>query len=520
MTNQIKKILVVGGGTAGWITAGLIAVEHGERNGIEVTLVESPTISPIGVGEGTWPTMRTTLRKLGISETEFIRQCDASFKQASKFVNWVNNPEENPQEDNNYYHPFTIPAKYIETNLALYWQKFRKEVSFANALSFQTSLCDRGLAPKQITTPEYACVANYGYHLDSSKFSEMLKKHAIAKLGVKFISDDVTGVISGQNDEIEAVITKRNGKIVADLFVDCSGFSSLLLGQHYQVPFIEVNKTLFADKALAVQIPYASELSPIASHTLSTAQKAGWIWDIGLSSRRGIGYVYSSAHTTREKAEDELARYVEFSGGKINKQPVREIDIRAGYRASLWHKNCVAVGLSGGFLEPLEASSLVMVELAATAICDALPATHEIMGYLSRKFNEIFQYRWESIINFLKLHYILTKRTDSDFWIDNCRSESIPASLREMIEIWRYRAPWQCDFIYRDEVFSAASYQYVLYGMGFETRTNVCSGNSVFDTIMRNTINENRAYANRVVQALPDNRDLVNKIKEFGLSKI
>lgn len=515
MSKIIKKVLVVGGGTAGWITAGLIAATHKSIKGntIEVELVESPNISPVGVGEGTWPTMRNTLIKLGISETEFMRCCDASFKQASKFVGWLDGSDA-------YYHPFTIPAKYIDSNLASRWQDIRNKISFADAFSAQANICELGLAPKQIATPEYAGVLNYGYHLDSLKFSEVLKKHAQQALGVKFISDDVVGVNTFESGDIESVATKKNGVITADIFIDCTGFASRLIGEHFGAELIDVKNTLFADTALAVQVPYASPSENISSHTLSTALSSGWVWDIGLPTRRGVGYVYSSAHTSDLKAEAELAAYVKTLGASLDLMSPRKIAINSGYRATPWVRNCVAVGLSAGFVEPLEASSLVMVELAAKMISEELPATKGAMAPTAKKFNALFRYRWEKIIDFLKLHYVLSKRIDSDFWVDNRSSETIPESLRDLLEIWQHRSPWHEDFPQRDEIFSAASYQYVLYGMGFNTEVRSYLKTENEYSLLINTVNEMAALTAKLKGGLPLNRELLSKIETFGLNKI
>ena len=229
MSRPIRKIVVVGGGAAGWLTAGTIAAEHdvGGEDGITVTLIESPDVATIGVGEGTWPTMRQTLRRLRISETEFIRQCDASFKQGTRFDGWHTGTE-----GDRYYHPFSLPQGYATNSLVPSWQASRDKISFADAVCVQSHLCARGLAPKQASTPEYAAVANYGYHLDAGKFSQMLQRHCTEVLGVRHILDHVTGIHAEENGDVASLSSKRHGDIEGDLFVDCTGFASLLLGKH------------------------------------------------------------------------------------------------------------------------------------------------------------------------------------------------------------------------------------------------------------------------------------------------
>ncbi|GAA0858603.1 tryptophan halogenase family protein [Aliiglaciecola litoralis] len=514
----IRKIVIVGGGSAGWLTAGVIAAEHmaNSAEGIKVTLIESPDVKPIGVGEGTWPTMRGTLRKMGITETQFIRECDATFKQGAKFAKWVTGAD-----DDAYYHPLVLPQGYEQINLAPFWHEHAEQVPFADAVSFQGHLCERGLAPKQNTTPEYAHVANYAYHLDAGKFSVMLQKHCTEQLGVTHILDHVTGINSHDNGDIKSLNTKLNGELEADLFIDCTGFKSLLLGEHYQIPFIDKRHILFNDAALAVHVPYESEQSPIASHTISTAQSAGWIWDIGLPSRRGVGHVYSSAHISDEQAEVELRDYIRATiGDKVDDLSIRKIPITPGHRETFWHKNCVAVGLSAGFLEPLEASALVLVELSAAMISEQLPATRGVMDIVAKRFNDKFRYRWDRIIDFLKLHYILTKRKDTPYWVDNCKAESIPQDLQEQLELWKYHSPWHSDFTQIDEVFPSASYQYVLYGMGFRTQMPATMRRSSNRQIAMENLAKNQQLTNKLLKGLPTNRELINKIKEYGLQRI
>lgn len=520
MSNEIRNVIIVGGGSAGWMTAGVIAAEHmaNSGSGLAVTLIESPDVRPIGVGEGTWPTMRATLKKMGISETEFIRECDATFKQGAKFAKWVTG-----KEDDAYYHPLVLPQGFDDINLVPFWQKesIKHPISFADAVSFQGQLCERDLAPKLNTTPEYAHVANYAYHLDTGKFSTFLQKHCTEKLGVTHILDQVTQVNSAQNGDIASLSTTSNGELQADLFIDCTGFHSLLLGKHYQIPFVSKKHVLFNDAALAVHVPYESEDSPIASHTISTGQSSGWIWDIGLPSRRGVGHVYSSAHISDDLAELELRQYIRASiGDKADRLDVRKIPIEPGHRQVFWHKNCVAVGLSAGFLEPLEASALVLVELSAAMISEQMPASRGVMDIVAKRFNDKFHYYWDRIIDFLKLHYILTKRTDSQYWIDNCDPDTIPSELADLLTLWRYQPPWQKDFTQVDEVFPSASYQYVLYGMGFETKQRPTRRMSDNAELAKANFQKNAQITQKLLAGLPSNRELINKIREFGLQKI
>lgn len=226
MTKPVNTVVIVGGGSAGWLTAGLLAAEHqtSRQSALNIVLVESPDVSPIGVGEGTWPTMRRSLQKIGVSETDFIRECDASFKQGTRFQSWLNGGDEF------YYHPFTPPQAFSEINLARHWQPLRQQISFVDAVCPQAQVCEHALAPKQIATPEYASNINYGYHLDAGKFAHFLQKHCVDKLGVTHIRDNITVVNTKVDGDINSLSTQSGNIISGDLFVDCTGFAALLIG--------------------------------------------------------------------------------------------------------------------------------------------------------------------------------------------------------------------------------------------------------------------------------------------------
>ncbi|MFU8814836.1 MAG: tryptophan halogenase family protein [Pseudomonadales bacterium] len=515
MNGSISRIVIVGGGSAGWLTAGLLASEHIARAGrdISVTLIESPDVKTIGVGEGTWPTMRATLRKIGISEAEFLLRCSASLKQGTQFVGWVTG-----DDADRYYHPFSAPAAYTNLNLVPYWQAQQDKVSFVDAVSVQGYLCDRNLAPKQASTPEYAGVVNYGYHLDAGRFSELLREHCTRHLGVRHILDHVTTINGEPDGDIRSLTTKVNGDLEGDLFIDCTGMASLLLGRHYGIRYRDRANILFNDSALAAQVPYPDEADPVASQTISTAQPAGWIWDIGLASRRGIGYTYSSGHTTDEAAEQALRAYIERTTGMpADTIEPRKIAFRPGHREKFWHRNCVAVGMAAGFLEPLEASALVLVELAGKMLSEELPANRQVMDIVAQRYNDVFLYRWDRIIDFLKLHYLLSRRTHSDYWVCNRRPESVPDSLGRLLELWRYHVPWHNDFRQRDEIFPAASYQYVLYGMGFETETRPIVADSEDARQARDLFVANHRKAREIVPRLPSNREFLATVARQGL---
>ncbi len=483
-----------------------------KAGGLSVTLIESPDIKIVGVGEGTWPTMRSSLAGIGVSETALFRECDAAFKQGGKFTGWTTG---GPQDY--YYHPLMVPQGFSQLNLVPHWMRAGQGRSFCDFVSPQGRLCDEGLAPKTIAHAEYRGPANYAYHLDAGKFAPFLARHCTDKLGVRHVLADIVQVNQHESGDIQGVLTRQAGEILGDLFIDCSGFSALLIGKTLGVGFKSCSDVLFCDTALAVQVPFDAPDAPMASQTLSTAHEAGWTWDICLPTRRGVGYVYSSRHQSEEAARETLLNYI---GPQHQDLPVRKIPIRAGHREMFWKRNCVAVGLASGFLEPLESSAIVLVELSAKLIAEQLPACREVMDIVGRRFNEVTMYRFGRIVDFLKLHYVLTKRTDTAFWRDNVDPAGVPERLRDLLTLWKYQSPWFFDELDRlEEVFPAASYQYVLYGMGFETEV---APEETVDTALAASrlLRENERITGELRSRLPKNRELLNKIYEYGLQPV
>lgn len=492
---SLKSILIVGGGAAGWLTAGVIAARYGKA--VDICLIESSDIPVIGVGEGSWPSLRNTLRDMGISETAFFRECDASFKQGVKFIDWQS------EQGDFFYHPFTLPVGFMERNAAGYWLHKNAGQPFADAVCSQQLLCENYLAPRDTDAPDYQSYVNYGYHLDAGKFIDFLRRHCKEKLGVRHTIGTITQV--HQSDKgIEKLDTADQQTLTADLYIDCSGLRSLLLGETLGARFIDKSEQIFIDRALAVQLPYTDETEPILPYTVSHAQHAGWIWDIGLYTRRGIGHVYSSRHQSDEEALQVLGNYV---GKGFEKLTPRQLHIPCGHRETFWIKNCVGVGMAAGFIEPLEASALVMVELAAGYIRDQLPGSLDVMPIVARRFNRLQTARWNSIVDFLKLHYVLSRR-QSDFWQDNRRADSIPESLQEVLDLWRYQLPYKRDFPHKEEMFPVASYQYVLYGMGFRTHSPWPYA-PADENVFARQFAGNEAMKQHLAGRLPDTRSLL-----------
>lgn len=494
MDSLIQHIVIVGGGTAGWLSACLLAAQCSD---LSVTLVEAPNIPTIGVGEGTWPTMRETLAKIGIPEAEFLRECDASFKQGSRFDGWVDG-----SKTDSYLHPFTPPPSDEMRDLLSAWQGAAEGTPFAAAMTSQHAACANNLAPRQRAMPDYAGALNYGYHLDAGKFAALLARHATQRLGVIHISDEVTGIISANNGDIAELQLRNHPAVQGNFFIDCSGHAAILIDGHCGAEWINRSDVSFNDRALAMQVPVASD-APIAAQTVGTAHQAGWLWDIALPTRRGIGCVYASKYLSDDAAECILREYVKtkVAGAESDGLTVRRLTFKTGHRAKFWDRNCLAIGLSAGFIEPLEASAIVLIELSLKALIDNFPSRQAVMEIHASRFNEMFRYRWDRIVEFLKLHYVLSKRQEP-YWIAQRAPETIPARLAEQLTLWRDQPPSTWDLPRVDEIFSAASQQYVLYGMGFPAPHDAKAPSSS----SLNRLADIRERTRALTAALPTNR--------------
>ena len=509
-----KRVLIVGGGTAGWLSAGYLArrLSADLPGGVSITLVESSEIGILGVGEGTFPTIRRTLQTIGIDEAEMIRRCGASFKQGAKFAHWRYTPGQ-PGPDH-YSHPFQVAEARDGLELLPYWlMGHGGSENWDEVCSPQKIAADAHRAPKLPTHPDFVAPLNYAYHFDAVTLAAMLRDQAVAN-GVTHLVDRVNEVLVDEGGAIGGVRTEANGVLDADLYIDCTGFRAELIGKALGVPYRSCRDVLFCNSAVAMQVPYRDARDPIASYTISTAQDAGWVWDIGLDRRRGIGHVYSSDHVDDARAEEQLRAYVGPAAAELE---VRKFRFEAGYREINWHMNCVAIGLSSGFFEPLEATGIVFSEVAAGLLANLFPWGGDFETS-ARQFNLNMRLRYERALDFIKLHYCISERRDSDFWCDNVAEASTPDSLLELLDRWRFRPPTEMDVDPQIDIFTEASWQYVLYGMGWKTDLSAKAGVYRYQDDARRAFAEIRNQAKFAIANLPSNRDLIDfaRTSRFG----
>ena len=496
-----RQVVVVGGGSAGWLLAcRLASALETTKTDYSVTLIESPDIKTVGVGEGTWPTMRRTLQSIGLSETDFMRRANVSLKQGTRFNGWRDG-----SENDFYYHPFEPPVGAASKNVGEIWRSrsLDQRQSFAESVTPQETACLAALAPKSMKTPEFKAILNYGYHLDAGAFGTLLSEHGTSNLAIRHVRADVLNVELDEQGWIEALALNNGTRIEGDIFFDCTGFRSFLMNEKLGIPFEDLTKFLFVNAAVVTQRPYDEENKEISSATHSTAHEAGWIWDIGLAHRRGVGLVYSDDYIGADRAAELLTNYL----GGTDDADYRQIRFQARRLEKMWYKNAVGVGLSAGFVEPLEASALMLIESVADWFCDRMPSTRNSMIGQASKFNAAFHGYWDRIIDFLKFHYVLSERSEP-FWADNRKSESIPDSLKENMSIWENAVPYAHDFRTDSKIFSWESYQYVYLGM----RPEIRSSEPRSANPMREEFDLNKRIASKVAATLPTNCDLVDRV--------
>ncbi len=507
---SIKKIAIVGGGTAGWLAANHLGKALVNNPDISITLIESPDIPPIGVGEGTVPMIRKTLASFGISETDFIQQCEVTFKQSIKFVNW--RAKEKNQAAHAFHHLFAFPSPFGDDLTAAWCQQGGK--AYADFVSSQHKVCQQGKAPKFITTPEYQGEQGYAYHLNAAKFAQLLAKNAQEKFSVAYLSANVNQVELTDDGAIAALNTDQAGRQAFDFYIDCSGFASVLMAKALKVPFVDKSHQLLVNTALTVQVPTAAD-DAIPPYTIATAHQAGWIWDIALTNRRGVGFVYSNNHMSDAEATAKLDHYL---GDKAVGLTYRKLPMKVGHGEKFWQKNCISLGLAQGFLEPLEATSILLTDFAAGYLAKRFPHSKSELSLLAQRFNQVMTYAWQRVIDFIKLHYCLSDRRDSKFWLDNQNLETIPESLQQKLTLWQNFVPEKEDFFTKFEVFDLDNYLYVLYGMNYHTKVAPLSEAALAQA--KRHAEKIAAVADNLSEQLPEHRALLDKIKRYGLPSI
>jgi len=452
MTHQgpIKTITIVGGGTAGWMTAAPLALRLGRACAIE--LVESADIGTIGVGEATLPTVRYYNRSLGIDEADFIRKTKASFKLGIEFKDWGH-------IGNRLFHGFGDFGPSIENRSPyMHWLRLKaadpafpshEEWSVATVLARQNKF-----TPPSGDRPSASNAYTYGYHFDAGLYAAYLRDYAV-KRGVVHTEGKIVDVeLDAESGFIRAVRLGDGRRIAGDLFIDCSGFRGLLIEGAMKSGFVDWSDQLLCDSAITV--PCARK-DPLTPYTTSTAKPAGWLWRIPLQHRTGNGHVYSSRFMSDAEAERVL---LDGLDGEPLAAPHR-LRFTTGRRTKAWIRNCVAIGLAGGFIEPLESTAIRLIESAVAGLIDNFPDM-SFRPQLADEFNRQSAMQYESIRDFVIMHYKLTDRRDSEFW-RHCAAAPISEALQHQLNT--FRATGRV-VIYDPNSFTEPSWVALFLGLG------------------------------------------------------
>ena len=448
MDNRIRSIVIVGGGTAGWMTAAALAKVLG-RDYADITLVESDAIGIVGVGEATIPQINTYNRMLGLDEDEFVRRTKGSFKLGIEFVDWT-------RLGHRYMHPFGSYGIDMEgLSFHAFWQRLKLAGLAADVADYSLMATaakrnkfmrpfDAGNSPLSRIT--------YAFHFDAGLYSLYLRSLAEESGVVRREGRIVNVVQRGEDGFIEAVELEDGDRVGGELFIDCSGFRGLLIEQTLKAGFADWSAWLPCDRAMVVPCEGVPELTP---YTRSTAQKAGWQWRIPLQHRIGNGYVYCSNFISDDEATATLLANLD---GEALAEP-RQVRFTTGHRRKYWDKNCVAIGLSSGFMEPLESTSIWMIQTGIARLLSNFPDRNFSQVHIDR-YNRVLIEETEYIRDFLILHYKASERDDSPFW-DYCRNMDIPERLDEKIRLYRDNGR---TFRENDELFNDTSWFAVLTG--------------------------------------------------------
>lgn len=420
----VRRVVIVGGGSAGWMTALTFARSLIER-GVEITVVESPTVPIIGVGEGSTPWLRGFFDGLGIEETEWMPACHATYKCGITFDGWSTKPG-----FERYFHPFASMLDNL--TMTQFVHNVEARVNGANVYAHP----DRFFIAARLAAGQRAPKAAdnfpfdiwHGYHFDSVLLGQFLHRKALER-GVRYRSCHVTHATLDAAGAIASVGTKEGEAIEADLFVDCTGFAGLLIDKALQTPFVSFACNLFNDAAVAIASPIGAS---IPSETVSTALEHGWAWKIPLTSRYGNGYVYSTQFCSPDDAETELRRHLGFLESDA---PARHLKMKIGRVTQHWNKNCLAVGLSQGFIEPLEATALLFIQQTAATFVEFLEQG-DLGEEAHNRFNQRVNDHFEGTRDYIVTHYKTNTRRDTEYWRANAANLNLSDDLKKLYSAW------------------------------------------------------------------------------------
>jgi tryptophan 6-halogenase len=426
MTAPPHRFVILGGGTAGWMAACMLAHRWGP-GAAQVTLIESPEIGIIGVGEGSTPQLKLFFDELGIAERDWMPRCNATYKNGIRFRGWSDRPGYA-----DYFHPFqtalgqhTLPAFVFNTRAR---RTGRDVWAHPDRFFISARLAAERRGP--IPAENFPFDVAYGYHFDAHLVGEFLREHATAKLGVTHLPRRIRSVQRSESGDIAALIDETGAAIAGDCFIDASGFRSALLQDALGEPFESFASNLFNDAAVAM--PSANDAGATSCETGATALTNGWAWRIPLTNRTGNGYVYASSFSSADAAETELRAHLGLLDADV---PVRHLKMKVGQVRRSWVQNCLAIGLAQGFIEPLEATALHIVHTTLAGFIEAYGA-----GGFSRAgadaFNASIHARYEGIRDYIVAHYRMNQRENGEYWRANAANQHLSDPLKAVMTAW------------------------------------------------------------------------------------
>ncbi|QKQ24967.1 tryptophan halogenase family protein [Candidatus Reidiella endopervernicosa] len=461
MNERIDDITIVGGGAAGWLMAlSLVTMLNKGESKVKVTLIESPNIPTIGVGEGTVTGFPRLLRQLGIKERDFLRRSDATYKCAGKFVGWSVDKQGN---DRSFYNPFNNGGYINGFESSYYYHKFGPHgdaKSYVDNVLPTQMMVENALGPKEIGQGDYDSVMPYTYHLHAHAFSKQMA-HIAQKRGVVHILDDFVDADLDEKGWITALNLKEKGKVPVKLVIDCTGFKGLILQQIMKEPYQEFGNHLLCDRAIPVPHPHR-DIEKMRPCTTATAKSAGWIFDVPIYSRMGSGYVYSSQFKSEDEALHELLTHI--NDPELKDVTPQVIKMKVGRVRNTWVKNCIATGLAAGFVEPLEASAIYTIEMTARMLITYFPEKG-ITDPIINRFNQVMNRMYDEILNFIVMTYYTSNRPEP-FWQAARNDIDIPPLLQENLELWKEFMPSAHD-VEGKFLFDHWDYISLLNGQGY-----------------------------------------------------
>jgi tryptophan halogenase len=451
MDQRIRSIVIVGGGTSGWMTAAYLA--KALAGSAKISLVEAATIPRIGVGEATIPNLQKVFFDfLGIPEDEWMRAVNGAFKCGIRFVNWT--PPESDEVSTHFYHSFGTLPSCDKVPLSHYWvRKMRSgfSKSMAYACYTQPSLMDRKLAPRSYDGTRGM---HYAWHFDAQLVAEYLKRWSVER-GVTHVVDEVVDASIDQRGFITSVLTAQGQTLEADLFIDCSGFRGLLINKVMGEPFIDMSDYLLCDSAVATQVPHDDARHGVDPYTSAIAMESGWTWKIPMLGRFGTGYVFSSRFSSRERATEMFRKL----WGLSDDHPLNQIKFRVGRNRRAWVKNCVAIGLSSCFLEPLESTGIYFIYAAIYQLVKHFP-DRNFDPRLIERFNAEIVFMFDDCRDFVQAHYFTTSREDSAFWRANRYDLRLSDAIQEKVALYKAGLPVQVASLDADAYYDDFDFEF------------------------------------------------------------